>query len=119
VLAWHAALNDGDVQRLLDLSTVDVEVGGPRGVGRGADLLRDWVDRAQIHLEPGRLVHDGATVVVEETAAWRAAESGQVGSSQPVATVFSVVDGRVARAVRYPDLEAALQAAGVSAARDG
>ena len=119
MLAWHAALNAGDVPRLLDLSTADVEVGGPRGVGRGADLLRDWVDRAQIHLEPGRLVHDGATVVVEETAAWRAAESGQMGSGQPVATVFSVVDGRVARAVRYPDLEAALQAAGVSAARDG
>ena len=49
VLAWHAALNESDVQRLLSLSTDDVEVGGPRGAGRGADLLRDWVARAGVH----------------------------------------------------------------------
>ena len=54
MLAWHAALNAGDTDRLVSLSTADVEVGGPRGTGRGADLLRDWVARAHIHLEPER-----------------------------------------------------------------
>jgi ketosteroid isomerase-like protein len=29
VLAWHAAVNQSDVERLLSLSTEDVEVGGP------------------------------------------------------------------------------------------
>jgi hypothetical protein len=33
VEAWHAALNEGDVDRLVGLSHPDVEVGGPRGVG--------------------------------------------------------------------------------------
>jgi hypothetical protein len=35
VLAWHAALNAGGIDRLLALSSEDVEVGGPRGVSRG------------------------------------------------------------------------------------
>jgi ketosteroid isomerase-like protein len=68
VLAWHAALNDGDLERLLKLTTPDVEVGGPRGTGRGAELLRDWVGHAGI---------------------------------------------------RYPDLDAALRAAGIRVAADG
>lgn len=41
VLAWHAALNDGDADRLVALSTEEIEVGGPRGVGRGSALLRE------------------------------------------------------------------------------
>ena len=48
------ALNAGNVERVIALSTADVEVGGPRGAGRGADLLRDWVARAGIPgLNPG------------------------------------------------------------------
>src|SRR5690349_15445676 len=51
---WHVALNAGDTSRLLALSTSDVEVGGPRGAGRGSQLLEEWVARAQIRLEPLR-----------------------------------------------------------------
>ena len=35
VEAWHEALNDGEVDRLVGLSHPEVEVGGPRGIGRG------------------------------------------------------------------------------------
>ena len=31
VEAWHAALNEGDVDRLVGLSHPDVEIGGPAG----------------------------------------------------------------------------------------
>jgi ketosteroid isomerase-like protein len=119
VLAWHAALNDGDVERLLGLTTADVEVGGPRGVGHGAELLRDWVGRAGIRLVPGRLIQDGPTLVVEQDAEWRSADTGEVTGSQRLASIFTVTDGRVARTIRYPDVDSALEAAGIRAVADG
>ncbi len=107
VLAWHEALNSGDVDRLVALSAADVEVGGPRGSGRGAQLVRDWFGRAGIRLTPLRVVARGQTLVVEQDARWSADEP-----SHRVASVFRVRDGKVASVVRYPDMEAALSAAG-------
>jgi ketosteroid isomerase-like protein len=108
VLAWHGALNDGDVERLVARSHPDVEVGGPRGSSHGARILREWVDRANVRLEPGRTFHEGDTVVVEEVAEWQSAESGD---RRTVASVFVVDDGLVKSVVRYPDLASALRAA--------
>ncbi len=108
VLAWHDALNSGDVERLLALSHPDVEVGGPRGSARGAQILREWVDRADIRLETGRIFGEAGTVVVEQGAEWQSADAGNV---QRVASVFVVSDGLVASVVRYPDLASALRAA--------
>ena len=113
VLAWHAALNESDAQRLLSLSTDDVEVGGPRGAGRGADLLRDWVARAGVHLEPRRIFCRGDIIVVEQSARWPSAD-GHPADPQVVASVFHVTDGRVSSVIRHPDLAAALIGAGVS-----
>jgi ketosteroid isomerase-like protein len=106
VHAWHAALNAGDVERLVELSTEDVEVGGPRGVGRGSQLLREWFDRAGVTIEPLQVIEDGALVVVEQRATWQAASD----EPQVVASVFVVRDGRVASVVRYPSLADALKA---------
>ncbi len=91
VEAWHAALNEGDVDRLVGLSHPDVEIGGPRGVGRGVQLLREWVDRANVRLDPRRVFRRGSTVVVEQAGQWRSAETGEVIGSQTVASVFAVV----------------------------
>ena len=74
VLAWHVALNRSDIDGLLALSTPDVEVGGPRGAGRGSELLRDWTTRARIRMEPGRIVTGGGAVVVEQSAQWKTAD---------------------------------------------
>ena len=112
---WHAALNAGDVEGLLRLSTEDVEVGGPRGSGRGADLLRGWAARAGIQLEPLRIYGRDGTFVVAQSARWRAAD-GQLSAPQEVASVFRVRDGLVASVLRYDNLSAALQAAGLSEA---
>jgi ketosteroid isomerase-like protein len=68
---WHEALNAGDFERPVALSHPDVEVVGPRGTGRGAGLLREWVARANIRLEPRRVFQREETVVVEEEAEWR------------------------------------------------
>jgi ketosteroid isomerase-like protein len=116
VAAWHEALNAGDIERLVALSSDDVEVGGPRGSSRGAQVLRDWFGRAGIRLAPRRICQRGATLVVEQDAAWRAAETGEVTGQQPVASVFVVRDGRVASVIRHPDLATALTAAGLTEA---
>jgi len=113
VQAWHEALNEGDVDRLVGLSHPDVEVGGPRGFGRGVRLLREWVERANIRLEPRHLSLSGDTVVVEQSGQWRSATSGEVIGSQTVTTVFGVSGGQVASVMRYDDLSEALNTAGL------
>jgi ketosteroid isomerase-like protein len=105
VTAWHEALNSGDVKSLLDLSHPDVEMGGPRGTVRGAQTLREWVDRANIRLEPERVFHEKDTVVAQQRAEW------QAGGQRNVASIFVVRDGLVTSVVRYPGLAEALRAA--------
>ena len=109
--AWHEALNSSDIERLVALSHPDVEVGGPQGTGRGTKLLQEWVDRANIRLTPLRVFHRDDTVVVQQEAQWRSAESGVVTGSQTVSSIFVICDDRVASVVRYADLTTALQKA--------
>ncbi len=118
VAAWHEALNRGDAGGLVALSLDDIEVGGPRGGGRGVDLLREWVGRVGVRLEPGRVFHRGETVVVEQAATWHSADSALGGEPITVASLFEVVGVRVARVVRYPDLAAALAAVGLDATHE-
>jgi hypothetical protein len=115
VIAWHDALNDGDVERLVALSHPKIEVGGPRGSAHGAQILREWVDRANIRLEPGRTFHEANTVVVEQGAEWQSAEPGKV---QTAASVFVASDGLVTSVMRYPDLALALRAANLDASHE-
>jgi ketosteroid isomerase-like protein len=107
VAAWHEALNSGDVERLLKLSHPDIEVGGPRGTAHGTQILREWVDRANIQLEPRRNFQKADTVIVEQEAEWQSAEPG---GRQTVASVFVVRDGLVMSVVRYSGLPEALGA---------
>jgi hypothetical protein len=115
VIAWHDALNDGDVERLVALSHPEIEVSGPRGSAHGAQTLREWVDRAKIRLEPGRTFYEANTVVVEEGAEWQSTEPGNV---QTVASVFVVNNGLVTSVVRYGDLTSALRAANLDVSHE-
>ena len=115
VRAWHAAVNAGDLERLVALSSSDIEVAGPRGSGRGEQLLRDWFGRAGVRLEPLQTFsRDNDVVVVEQRATWAAPEGTTASPPRTVASVFSVVDGRVTRVMRYADLASALEASGLS-----
>jgi hypothetical protein len=100
-------VNSGDVERLVALSSDDVEVGGPRGSGRGSQLLREWFARAGIRLQPRRVYVRDERVVVEQGATW----PGQ--AEQTVASAFEVRDGKVERVIRHATLADALDAAGL------
>jgi hypothetical protein len=113
VLGWHEALNAGDAERLTSLSHPEVEVGGPRGTARGRQVLKDWVGRANVRLEPLRLFGRGPTVVVEEAATWRDAQTGETTGEATVATEFVLDRELVARIVRHDALEDALREAGL------
>lgn len=123
VLAWHAALNAGDIDHLVALSDDEVELGGPRGPARGVSALRGWAERSGIRLEPGRIFRRGDAVVVAQRATWRAVPDEEASPPVAVASRFVVRHGRVARVERYDDLAAALVAAGLGegdeAARSG
>jgi ketosteroid isomerase-like protein len=112
VLEWHAALNSVDTDRLLALSTEDVEVGGPRGAGHGAEVLRDWVARAQIQLEPLRWQAQDGVVVAEQSARWQGPD-GKLTEPQTAASVFRVQAGKVASVLRFGTMTEALEFAGL------
>jgi hypothetical protein len=113
VRAWHEAVNRGDGDALVALSDDDIEVGGPRGSARGSAVLRDWLGRAGIQLEPRRWFASPAELVVEQVATWRGPD-GVVTDPEIVASSFTVEEGRVRRTVRYGSLEEALAASSLT-----
>ena len=113
VVAWHGALNAGDAERLAALSHPEVEIGGPRGTARGRQVLKAWVGRANISLEPLRSFHQAQTIVVEEAATWRGPETGEIIGEAAVATVFILDEGLVSGIFRHDNLEDALRSAGL------
>src|SRR5688572_6306992 len=103
VAAWHEAVNAGDADRVVALADEGIEIAGPRGVGSGVELLREWVGRAGIRLESGRVFHRPGTVVVDQMARWSDTEVGRA-----VGSVFKIRDGRIVYLARHPDLASAL-----------
>ena len=98
---------------LVALSNADIEIGGPRGAARGSAVLREWLARAGIELQPHRWFAGPGVLVVEQIATWRT-EDGGVTDPQIIASSFQVADGQVLRTVRYESLDEALTASGLS-----
>ena len=115
VRAWHESVNRGDADALVALSGDDIEIGGPRGSARGSAVLRDWLRRAGIQLEPRRWFGSPSELVVEQMVIWRGAD-GAVTDPQIIASSFTVENGLVMRTVRYGSLEEALAATGLTVA---
>lgn len=110
VLAWHEALNSGDVETLLSLSSDDIELGGPKGATQGLAALSEWASAAGITLKPGKMyVHDGV-VVAEQEASW----ASEPGTTHNVASAFRVVHDQVTSTFRHDTLTAALAATDLS-----
>ena len=113
VRAWHEAVNRGDADALVALSDDDIEVGGPRGSARGSVVLRDWLARAGIRLEPQRWFASPSELVVEQVATWQSPDD-TVTEPQIIASSFTVENALVTRTVRYGSLMDALAAAGLT-----
>jgi hypothetical protein len=110
VAAWHTAVNAGDVEGVVACCHPEVEVLGPRGTGRGHDLMRGWLQRSGIRLEPQHELAESepaGRVVVEERAEWTADNVPFGAPSEPVTTwcVFTVADGCVTGVARYEAAE--------------
>jgi hypothetical protein len=113
VRAWHEAVNRGDADALVALCDNDVEIGGPRGWASGGVVLRDWLGRARIQLEPRRWFASPTEVVVEQVATWQGTD-GDATDPEIVASSFIVENAVVKRMVRYGSLREALDATGIT-----
>lgn len=105
VRQWHDSVNAEDVEGALAICHPDVAIGGPRGVATGVELVRQWLVRTGIHLEPQETSVDHGRVTVRELARWRALEDAPDGAptGDPVQTwvVFDVdVPGGLITALR-------------------
>ena len=118
VLAWLAAVNEGDAIRALALSAPDVEVVGPKGTGHGKEELKDWLEKAGAIFATHRIFCSGDAVVVAQRGIWRSRETGAVIGEADVATRFKVADGRVAQLERYESLDDALRGAELTEANE-
>lgn len=116
VTAFHAHLADRDVDAVVALADEAVEVGGPRGTGSGADLLREWVARANVSMTPTRRFAKDDVVIVEQDAVWLDKDSGEEAGRQVVTTTFRIKDDKIVGIYRHDDLAASLTLAGLDAA---
>lgn len=104
VLAWHDALNTGDLDTLVSLSSDDIEIGDSSGAAQGHTALRQWAQGGTGAIEVGRIYFHDGVVVVEETL------TPTSGSGGTVASAFRVVRDHVTAVFRHDDLAAALSA---------
>ena len=112
VESWQFAVNARDLDRLCALSSRDVELVGPRGSGRGYDVLREWLGRAGFTAEPLRwFCGPRGDVVVEQRGRWVIPETT---TERIVASSFRVAFGRVVRYQRFDALSDALAASSLT-----
>jgi hypothetical protein len=114
IRSWHDAVNRGDAEALLALCDEDIEIGGPRGSAHGREVMRDWLARSGIRLEPRRWFAGEEEIVVEQFATWPDSESDQPPNPVVVASTFRVDNGLVSRVVRYETVDAALAMTGLT-----
>jgi ketosteroid isomerase-like protein len=106
VLAWHDALNDSDLDTLVELSSDDIDIGDAHGAVQGHDALRRWATTSGLTAEPGRMyVHDGVVVVEQQVRT-----ASQPGTVSTMASAFRVVHDKVTSVFRHQDLATALAA---------
>ena len=116
IARWQAAVSAADVASVRALSTEDIEIVGSRGAGRGIPFAEEWMRKTGIGLQTMRSFPRGDVVVVEQMARYAAGPDSAGAPERVIATIFTVRDGRVARAVRYENVASALAAAGMPAA---
>lgn len=117
VRQWVEAVNAQHVLGVMARSARDIAMHGPRGTARGQPALREWVERAGLHMTIERLFAHGEHVVVLHQAVWRDA-GGLTVAEATIANHFVVSGDRVQSVARFESLASALAEAGLSEADD-
>jgi SnoaL-like domain len=106
VLAWNDALDEGDLDTLVSLSSDDIEFGDAHGAAQGHEALRRWAASLNSNAELGRMyVHDGVVVVEQKLTT-----PDDPGAVTNVASAFRVVHDHVTSVFRHEDLASAFEA---------
>ena len=113
VAEFHRLWNAKEPAALLDLAIDDIRIGGSRGSGTGKHLLEEWVSRANMTLTPQRIFARDGVVAVEQLAEWRDGTTGDVTSSQTMATTFRVDQGKFVAIARFSHFAEAANKAGL------
>jgi hypothetical protein len=109
---WLSGVNAAECTKVLALTSPEVEIVGPRGVGRGHELLAGWLARAGFTSAARRwFCSADGRVVVEQDATWTS--PGGQPSRARVASAFVVREQRVSRFERFDSLSEALSATGL------
>jgi hypothetical protein len=116
-VGWLSAVNQQDTAKITDLSAADIEIVGPRGSAHGRAVLTDWLGRAGFTASTLRWFcgADGH-VVVEQDARWSDPVTNAERGRARVASRFVIRGETVAAYQRHETLDAALRAAGLTAA---
>lgn len=110
VESWQAAINARDLEHLTAVTAHDIEMVGPRGSGRGRDVMQAWFARAGFSAEVLRWFCGAhGVVVVEQRGRWHLPDA-LAASERIVASAFRVQAGRVVRYQRFDALDEALAA---------
>lgn len=114
--AWQDAVNAQDKDKLLELSHPQIAIIGPRGIARGHEVLRVWLERAGLQLETKQVFAGEQRVVFVQHGVWRSPETGELQGEAEVASSFRIENGQVTELARYDTLTEALARAGLSEA---
>lgn len=114
VHSWLDAVNRQDIERLLELSAPNIVIIGPRGRGRGHQLVRDWLARAGLVLTTQRVFQRDDIVVVAQHGRWQSDATEGMISQAALVSRFRVDTQQVVEFERFDDLATALAVAGLS-----
>jgi len=116
-VGWLSAVNQQDTAKITDLSAADIEIVGPRGSAHGRAVLTDWLARAGFTASTLRwFCGANGHVVVEQDARWSDLATKAEQGRARVASRFVIHGETVAAYQRHDTLDAALTAAGLTAA---
>lgn len=114
VLAWQDALNSGDIDTIIELSSDGIEISSSVGGSQGLVALLDWAAETTTTIALDEAYVNGSVVVTAGEAAGALAGDSS-DDHRHMAIAFRVEDDQVVSVFIHPDLETALKATGLGA----
>lgn len=114
VLAWQDALNSGDADTLIELSSDGIEISSADGGGQGLMALLDWAAESNTTITLEEAYVSGPIVVTAGEAAG-SLSNGEANETRHLALAFRVDHDQVVAVFLHPDVETALRSTGLGA----